>query len=94
MKSTFIHKPSSLLSTKRVVGGFVIESGVPVPPLPGGQPAGPINAAINSLEVGDSFVVPEWKEHQRQHAHTYAKRKGKKIKTRVVQEGLRIWRIE
>lgn len=82
--------------TRRMVNGFVIESGIPIPRPGGGRfTESRINAGAAELKVGESFLVEEWTEKNRQHCHAYMERAGKRIKTRKEKDGrLRIWRIE
>ena len=64
-------------------------------PIPGTAAAGKhkeIIAALQEMEVGDSFIIPE--EFNPKSIHQYALYANVKIKTRTTENGLlRVWRI-
>lgn len=72
---------------------IVIEKNIPVP-APGGKtkPLSEFTKTIMSMEVGDSYLVPN--EPRYRNRHTYvAKLKGWEFKTRKNDEGIRVWRV-
>jgi hypothetical protein len=82
---------------------YIIESGIPLPRAAGGnhkrasRPRGrtaPLSVAMDAMEVGQSFMVDTFEEHQRLlgrlgqfKPRTFAVRK-------IVGQGWRIWRTE
>ncbi len=89
-----VHRLSSPLSqSSRWVGGFLIESGIPVPEKNGRARTG-ISAAIRALAVGESLLV---KDKKASALHAYAARVGIRIRTKQEEDesgAVRIWRIE
>lgn len=72
------------------VAGFVIESDVP-PPIERGR-GNPIRQAMESLQVGQSFLIPG----ARKTAPVLGIAKlvqGRKFRTRTLSTGVRVWRI-
>lgn len=51
-------------------------------------------AALLSMEVGDSFVVPLERTDYIRNSIGLAKREGRRFTTRKTDEGLRVWRTE
>lgn len=67
---------------------FEIEKNVPVPEERTRYPLG-------KMEVTDSFLAMGKAAYSaRSAAHKYGKNHGKKFKTRTVEGGMRIWRVE
>lgn len=76
----------------REVNGFVIESGIPIPPKAKGKARTGFTGAIEALKVGDSLLISD--ASKRANACTVAERLGYKVVTRAVDEGVRMWRTE
>jgi len=71
---------------------FTIDSHIPTPMKHQGTPS---KYPFNTMEIGDSFFVPnvEGKRNPAaQSAHTDGRRKGRKYVTRTEGNGLRVWR--
>lgn len=75
-----------------------VENGIPLPPRCGGKRK---KYPVEDLEIGQSFLVPmqnpqdaEMQNSIRSHINKTASRASIKISTRVVPEGLRIWRTK
>jgi hypothetical protein len=74
-------------------GGVMIpiEKGIPIASKSGKEPS-PYMVAMNSMEVGDSFLVPEGASLSQMY--TYAKKLGIKFSSRTIVNGQRrIWRV-
>jgi len=71
-----------------------IDSEIPLPPKQTGREKHP----FRSLDIGQSFVIPGTdyyaQARARQHACVYGKKLGRKFATRLVDGGVRIWRVE
>jgi hypothetical protein len=73
---------------------FKIEKGVPIPPRRGRQSKYP----VAELGSGESFLVPvgAFKKPQSVVSTLYAaaKRSGVKVSVRIMDDGVRVWRIK
>lgn len=74
-----------------------IDKGIPLPPR---YATAKLRLPLAQLEVGDSFLVPRpVEENKNFHKNltsrvcTYSKHTGKRFATRVVEGGIRVWRI-
>jgi hypothetical protein len=71
-----------------------IESNVPLPPPTSGPHKGPLRLAIESMKVGQSFVIGR-DETKLNQLYKVARTVGVKVATRQVNcESRRIWRVE
>lgn len=77
--------------TRRTVGTFVIETGIPVPKGVSGRRQTGLRDLLRAMQVGDSALLPGVKQR---NAWVAADSLGMKVKCRTTEEGLRIWRIE
>ncbi len=83
---------------------FEIEKGVPIPAArPAGKGGRDSKYPFRELETGDSFVVPingDAAEARRlrvnlmTRCNKYGKSMGRRFTTRLVPEGVRVWRVE
>jgi hypothetical protein len=72
---------------------IVIEKNVPVPPSGSKtKPLSDFTKTIMSMEVGDSYVVPDLPRYKNRHTYV-AKVKGCGFKTRKTDHGVRVWRV-
>ena len=71
---------------------FKIEKGIPVPP-PKRELRSGVYAVLRSLDVGDSFVARGKQDSVRGMACMAGKKYGRKFATRVVEGGVRVWRV-
>lgn len=71
----------------RKVAGFKIDTGIPVP----GNHHAPMAMAIDSLEIGESLLVPN-KTASQVHGN-FSRFAPRKFKARTLTKGVRIWRI-
>lgn len=72
-----------------------VESGIPVPPKP--RPGGGASRKypFPSMEVGDSFFMPKGKPRViATAACMFARPRGWKFTCRVVDGGVRVWRVK
>lgn len=73
---------------------YVIESDIPIPPITIKKAFGPLVRAAMSLEIGQSFVVgPEYKRTIGGRLASVKKKTGRKFVTRIVENGIRVWRV-
>ena len=72
---------------------YQIEKGIPAPEKYGvGRPS---RYPFADMEVGDSFFVPDAPANRLACAATWAtKRYNRRFITRVVEHGVRVWRVE
>lgn len=79
-----------------------IDKNIPVP-TSGIQKGRPRKYPIESLEIGDSFLIPYEKDVNKNAMHSRAsgsianfrkKHPEKKFTTRQMEDGIRVWRIE
>lgn len=72
---------------------IVIEKGIPIP-APGGKtkPLSEFTKTIMSMEVGDSYLVPNGTRFTVRHVYV-ARVKGWKFQTRKVGDQIRVWRV-
>jgi|TARA_R110001632_G_scaffold60747_1_gene147078 hypothetical protein len=70
---------------------YKVEQGIPVPTSTT-KPKGRLRMTLETLQIGESFVVPS--KGERGHATTSAKAAGIKVKTASISHGYRIWRIK
>ena len=74
---------------------FAVEKGVPLPARKNGDRA--TKYPFMRMEVGDSFLIPCQGEECRKAQMRVSGRKptkGKKFTTRMVEGGIRVWRVE
>jgi hypothetical protein len=78
---------------------FVIEKGIDMPPIPGGNRGSrsprltPQHYPWEQMEVGDSFIVTNRPVKKISTAAVYAQRRhGMKFACRSVGNGIRVWR--
>lgn len=73
---------------------FEIEKKVPVPPTD--RPGRPSKYPFREMVPGDSFFVAGQtvREGASSAARVFAHRSGRKFRTRTVEGGVRIWRVE
>ena len=75
---------------------YVLEDNVPLPPITRHTAAGMSRYPFETMEVGQSFLVPhESGASAAVLAVQYAKQRGRawRFATRVTNEGLRVWRL-
>ena len=71
---------------------IVIEKNIPTPEYAGKtKPLSPITLAILTMQVGDSYLVPQGDKFRNRY-HYVAKTKGWKFITRMTDQGVRVWR--
>lgn len=73
---------------------YVIEKGVALPK--GKRSEKSTKYPFKSMEVGDSFLVPDFTSivSLRSQASVTGRTLGKKFSVRLVEQGVRIWRVE
>ena len=74
---------------------YQIEDGIPIPKSGSGRPASAYGAALQALEVGQSFLIPshDLEKNTANSVYTLAKRRGYRITVRQLNVGLRVWRV-
>jgi hypothetical protein len=76
---------------------YKIEKGIPLPPPANGRPQSKPNSyPWDDMEVGDSFFVhdPQKVNSVKVSAHNMNSRSKRKFTTRILDGGIRVWRIE
>jgi len=74
-----------------VSAAYVIEKGVPLPP---GQRGRGLIGVIQKMDVNDSILVPDAKQSiVSASGRVVRQRTGAQFTTRVVEGGVRIWRV-
>jgi len=64
-------------------------------PLPERNPnCGRSKYPLSRMEIGDSFLIPEFGGSKQPQMHSSAHRLGIKVSCRVTEEGLRVWRVK
>lgn len=73
---------------------YVIEKGVALPK--GKRAEKSTKYPFKSMEVGDSFLVPDGTNvvSLRAHASASGRALGRRFSVRLVEQGVRIWRVE
>lgn len=72
-----------------------IEKGIPLPERKGPYKTKPTKYPYRTMEVGDSFLVPEPPKTFRAQVNNWGRSSnGKKFAYRTTPEGLRVWRIK
>ena len=71
---------------------YEIEEGIPAPTNAAGKPKGRLRLTLETLQIGESFVVPS--KGERGHATTSARSIGIKVRTASVSHGYRVWRVK
>lgn len=84
------------LNTKREVKGFVLESGVPIPPVKRNTCAGACKYPFDELEIGEGFFLAGTSQIKFGPYISVWKRRNssaKKFTVRSVEGGIRVWRV-
>lgn len=70
---------------------YKLEKGIPLPKRPGRKPTYP----FEQMHIGDSFFVKNGKARSLRNSATNASRKSKhRYAVRIVEGGVRIWRVK
>ena len=78
---------------------YQIEKGIPVQPKTFKRNVMPFKYPFNYMEVGDSFLISDYKSNKNGYAFSYVsmpnqRLKPKKFTQRLTIDGVRIWRIK